>query len=108
VVRVVTMVISDTQAAISSAFPVTTAKMPSSFRVLRVGAGRPGASASKRPKGAEDDDTYAGEYSGGAGLQTWREKVGGSYRVRTGASAAGMTREELLDMRARQGRDKHC
>lgn len=107
-VRVVTMVISASQAAISSAYPTTTAKAPSAYRILRVKSSLGGEAASKRAKAAEDDDTFAGEYSGGAGLQTWREKVGGSYRVRTGASAAGMTREQLLDMRAKLGRDKHC
>ncbi|KAA0147650.1 hypothetical protein FNF27_06216 [Cafeteria roenbergensis] len=108
--RVVTMVLSDTAAGLSAPFPHGLAE-PTRFRVLRIRAAEPAGERSAGGASAESaaaDTSFAGEYSAAAGKLTWREKVGGSYRERSQGAAPGMSREAMLEFRAKKKHDKHC
>lgn len=110
--RVVTMVVSDTAAGISAPFPHGLAE-PTRFRVLRIrpvgqAAGSSNGAAGASAASAAADTSFAGEYSAASGTLTWREKVGGSYRERSQGAAAGMSREAMLEFRAKKKHDKHC
>jgi hypothetical protein len=107
--RVVSMVVSDESAGISSAFPNAITD-PSPFSVVRLPKSHAVSSEPKRSRLTEDS-SFAGEYSGRE--VTVRVKHGGGYKIvkRPVAEDDGgseVSRERLLDARSRLSRDKFC
>ena len=117
--RAVTMVLSDVSISLSSAFSSDlVSAVP--FICLRTPPepSRPGAEReareAKRRRAADDEREAFGVYAGGGdGTHfTFRAKKAGAYggyeTITTRVTGRGLSREQLLDLRASKKGDRHC
>jgi hypothetical protein len=112
-IRIVKMVLSNVSMGLNSAFTSDLAT-PVPYHVLKLPKAivtpEMAAAAASKSKVDEEKSAY-GRYGADASGKTftYRERLsGGSYRVRSVATERSMTREELLDMRAKVKSDKFC
>lgn len=108
--RVVTMCLSDTSCAISSAFS-SDLKQPISFSYVRKPRNeqkeKEEAHKKKQEEWMETERTAFGTYGGGS--LVYREKTEtGSYVIKTEKLNQDVTRDDLLSMRAKKKSDRYC
>ena len=109
--RIVKFVLSDLSLSISSPFS-TDLCSTCKFRYIKAPKEEENFEAvadAKRSKVIREENAAFGTYASDGGTKfVYRTKHGFGYKIHTSTTDAAMTRESLLDMRAKKKSDRHC